>query len=237
MQWTAVNSVKGRNTMKWSVKEVARVVLVVAVLSGGTLCGVSNVWAQEKGASSAPKNVSKSGIPYRPDGDEAGPPELVNAIRARRPGGKLWNLDRMLLNSPAFAQGWNTMFGAIRGKLSLPPKLRELAIMSVAVLNRADYEWAQHEGEFLAAGGTRQQMEALRNPTTALTDTIRFDEPERASLALTYEMTRSIVVSDATMRRVRTALPNNQQVVELVGTIAGYNMVSRFVVATGVDPE
>ncbi len=39
--------------MKWSIKEVAGVLLVVAVLSGGTLCGVSNVWAQEKGDSLA----------------------------------------------------------------------------------------------------------------------------------------------------------------------------------------
>jgi alkylhydroperoxidase family enzyme len=221
------------------MKKAVRVLLVIA-----GIWVASQVFAQtgaftpvhQEATASAPKDVSKSGIPYRPNGDEAGPPELVNAIRARRPGGKLWNLDRMLLHSPAFAQGWNTMFGAIRGKLSLDPRLRELAIMSVAVLNKADYEWAQHEGEFLAAGGTRPQMEALRNPTTALTDTTRFGEPERATLALTYEMTRSIVVSDATMRRVRTALPN-QQVVELVGTIAGYNMVSRFLVATGVDPE
>jgi len=41
---------------------------------------------------------------------------------------------------------------------------------------------------------------------------------------------------DATLKRVRALLPD-QQVVELIGTIAGYNMVSRFLVATGVDAE
>jgi hypothetical protein len=44
------------------------------------------------------------------------------------------------------------------------------------------------------------------------------------------------VEADATMRRVRAALPD-QQVVEWVGTIAGYNMGSRFLVATRIDPE
>ena len=34
--------------MKWSIKEVARVLLVVAVLSGGILSGASGVWAKEK---------------------------------------------------------------------------------------------------------------------------------------------------------------------------------------------
>jgi alkylhydroperoxidase family enzyme len=38
------------------------------------------------------------------------------------------------------------------------------------------------------------------------------------------------------MARVRAILPD-QQVVELVGTIAGYNMVSRFLVATGIEVE
>jgi hypothetical protein len=43
-------------------------------------------------------------------------------------------------------------------------------------------------------------------------------------------------VQDATLKRVRALLPD-QQVVELIGAIAGYNMVSRFLVATGVDAE
>jgi alkylhydroperoxidase family enzyme len=183
-----------------------------------------------------PPKVSKSGIPYRPDGDDAGPPDVVGPIRARRPGGKLLNLDRMLLHSPAFAQGWNSMFAAIRGKLAVPPRLRELAIMSIGVINRADYEWFQHEGEFLKAGGSKEQLAALKNPKAALSDAKHFDEAERATLALTWEMTHDIEVKPATMKRIRAVLPD-QQVVELIGTISGYNMVSRFVVATGLEPE
>ncbi len=49
-------------------------------------------------------------------------------------------------------------------------------------------------------------------------------------------MTRGVVVSPATMKRIRAVLPD-QQVVELIGTISGYAMVSRFLVATGVDIE
>jgi alkylhydroperoxidase family enzyme len=180
--------------------------------------------------------VSLSGIPYRSADATAGPPDVVNAIRARRAGGKLLNLDRMLLQSPAFAQGWNAMFGAIRNKLAVPPRLRELAIMSIGVINRAEYEWKQHEPDFLAAGGTKAQLDALRDPAAALADKAHFDEAERATLALAQEMTTQVKVSDATIRRVRAILPDSQ-VVELIGTIAGYNMVSRFVVATGVEME
>jgi alkylhydroperoxidase family enzyme len=187
-------------------------------------------------APSSPKTVTRSGIPYKPDDDQAGPKEIVDAIRARRPGGKLLNLDRVLLHSPSFAKGWNGMFGAIRGQLAVPAKLRELTIMAIGTLNKADYEWAQHEKEFTKAGGTDAQLLALRNVATALKNDKLFDESERATLALTDEMTRSIKVSDATMKRIRKLLPDDQ-VVELIGTIAGYNMASRFLVATGVELE
>ena len=49
-------------------------------------------------------------------------------------------------------------------------------------------------------------------------------------------MTRSIKVSEATMKRIRAVLPVDQ-LIELIGTIAGYNMASRFLVATGVELE
>ncbi len=206
----------------------AAAAVVGSVLVGGPARGDE--------AAKSPKTVSRSGIPYRPDDDRAGPPELVAAIRSRRPGGKLLNLDRMLLHSPNFAKGWNAMFAAIRGQLSLPPKLRELSIMAIGTLNKADYEWAQHEKEFLAAGGTRKQLAALKDVPVAMTDATLFDEPERATLALTVEMTRDVAVSGATMKRIRAVLPD-PQVVELVGTISGYNMVSRFLVATGIELE
>jgi alkylhydroperoxidase family enzyme len=175
------------------------------------------------------------GLPYQHD-DQLGPSEIVDAIRARRSGGALLNLDRMLLHSPAFARAWNGLFGAIRGQLAVPARLRELAILQVAVQNRADYEWAHHEPDFLAAGGTRAQLAALADVPAARANAELFDEAERATIALTDEMTRSIQVSDATMQRIRAALPVDQ-VVELIGTNAAYNMASRFLVATGVAIE
>jgi alkylhydroperoxidase family enzyme len=204
---------------------------VLAILA---LCAVPAIADPPGGA--PPKTVSRSGIPYKPDNDQAGPKELLDAIRSRRPGGKLLNLDRILLHSPAYAKGWNGLFAAIRGQLTLPAKLREITIMAVGALNKADYEWAQHEKEFLGAGGTQDQLAALKNVSTAMKNDKLFTEVERATLALTDEMTRVIKVSDATMKHIRKLLPDDQ-VVELIGTIAGYNMASRFLVATGVELE
>jgi alkylhydroperoxidase family enzyme len=174
-------------------------------------------------------------IPYLP-ADVAEPRDVVDAVRARR-GGKLLELDRMLLHSPPLAQGWNGMLGAVRRDLELPAKLRELAMCLVAVVNRAEYEFVQHAPLFVAAGGTQQQVEALRAPDQAATDRQLFDHVERAAIALTIELTRDVRVSDATFAAARKALPNDRQMVELVGVIAAYNMVSRFLVGLGIEPE
>src|SRR5690606_15711496 len=52
-----------------------------------------------------PGDKSMPRIPYQPE-DLAEPAEVVDAIRRRR-GGKLLELDRMLLHSAPLAAGWN----------------------------------------------------------------------------------------------------------------------------------
>jgi len=171
-------------------------------------------------------------IPYRDENDPGIAP-LVTAIRARRKG-RLLNLDRMLLHSPPYAQGWNALLGAVRRELEIPACLRELAICAVARLNAADYEWQHHAPEFLAAGGSQAQLEALADVTAAARDATRFDERERSALQLALEMTRSVQVEAATLERAREHF-GDRALVELVGTIAAYNMVSRFLEALGID--
>lgn len=173
-------------------------------------------------------------VPYVP-ADLAEPRAIVEAVRARR-GGTLLNLDRMLLHSPEMAMGWNSYLGAIRTQLQLSPKLRELAMCAVAVLNGADYEFRHHAPEFLKAGGTHAQLEALREPQRAASNEAQFDATERAALTVAVEMTLAVKVSDASFDALARALPA-RELVEFVGTVATYNMVSRFLVALGVEPE
>ena len=173
-------------------------------------------------------------VPYVP-ADLAEPADLVGAIRARR-GGHLINLDRMLLNSVPYARGWNAFLGEVRRNLSLSAKLREIAMCGVAVLNGAEYEFFHHAPELIAAGGTQEQVDALRMIDDIAADLSMFSPVERDAILLTIQMTRDIQVSEHLMKRLNDAL-GPTQVVELVGTIAAYNMVSRFLIALGVEPE
>ena len=183
-------------------------------------------------------------IPYQP-ADLAEPAAIVDAIRQRR-GGALLNLDRMLLQSPPLAKGWNAFLGEVRTGLTLSPKLRELAMCVVAVINGADYEFMHHAPEFIRAGGNADQVAALKEDDLEHMDDADangagrerlFDAAELATIALTFEMTAHVQVSDETFAAIRQALPEERHVVELVGVIAAYNMVSRFLVALGVEPE
>jgi alkylhydroperoxidase family enzyme len=119
----------------------------------------------------------------------------------------------------------------------LSPKLRELAICAVGVLNGAEYEMEQHAPEWLRAGGTAAQVESLRTLNSGDVPSGLFDATEAAVVRLTFEMTRHVKVTEATFASLRSLLGDERQVVELVGTVATYNMVSRFLVALEVDPE
>ena len=101
-------------------------------------------------------------IPLLPQ-NTSEPAELVSAILKRRGGGGLLKLDRMLLHSVPLCEGWNTFFGKVgggfvqtnqncssqqrsqvRGGLSIAPRLKELIMCVVAVLNGAHYEYEHH---------------------------------------------------------------------------------------------
>lgn len=173
-------------------------------------------------------------VPFQPL-DLAEPVALVSAIRERR-GGELLNLDRMLLHSVPLATGWNAFLKQVREHMSLEPQLRELAMCGVAVLNEAEYEFTQHAPVYLKAGGTQAQLDALRLLGTERFDASAFTAAQADAALLTLQMTRQIRVEDALMRRLQAAL-GNQALVELVATVAAYNMVSRFLVALQVTPE
>ncbi len=173
-------------------------------------------------------------IPYKPM-NSAGPAEVVMPILERR-GGTLLNVDRMLLHSVPFTQGWGALLGKVRSELSLPSKLRELAICAVSCLCGAEYEMHHHGPALLKAGGTPAQFNALRDLKNAIAHDYLFTALERAVLTLAFDMTRQGRVPAPLLAELNTAL-GETQLVELVGVIASYNMVARFIVALGVEVE
>ena len=64
--------------------------------------------------------------------------ELIGKLRAGRRG-KLINIYRLLLNSPALAESWFNHSNAVRWKTTLDGRLRELVIIRLGHLTGAQY--------------------------------------------------------------------------------------------------
>lgn len=185
-------------------------------------------------------------LPYAPntpptDGaDAADTAEIYARIAARRNPRPLIPLDLSLLHSPPVADGWNSFLGAIRTRTVVDLGLLELAVCRVAVLNGAVYEWNAHAPLALKGGITPKELQACRTlPCTAEGNLAELESSvltlrQRAVLRYTDQMTRTIKVEDAVFGQLQTAGFNDREIVELTTGIAGYNCVSRFLVALDV---
>lgn len=152
-------------------------------------------------------------------------------IASRRHPRPLIPLDLTLLHSPPIADGWNHLLGAIRSSTILSPALLELAICRIAVLNHAVYEWNAHAPLALKAGLDARWLSIALGEGQGEVE--GEGEKERAVLRYTEEMTRDVKVGEETFGRLR-ALFSEREIVELTVGVAGYNMVSRVLVALDV---
>jgi len=169
-------------------------------------------------------------VPYIEEQDHPELAPLVARIKAER--GKVLDLYKVLLHSPAVMEGWLGLFTAIRQKTKLAGRYRELAILRVAVLNGADYEYQAHLPFARKEGTSAEQIAALK----AWQVSPLFDAAERAVLAYTDAMTKQIQVPDELFAEVQKHF-DAQDLVELTATIAGYNLVSRFLEAMQVQHQ
>lgn len=139
--------------------------------------------------------------------------------------------------------------GAIRTQSSFPLHLAELAICYIAVLNGAVYEWTAHSKIYLAAdGGRREVLKALLELKGRSVDGNSsssssggddgglgavLSEDEKDVLRFTEQSTKHVNVDEELVERLKGKF-THQQVMELMITVAGYNMVSRFLVGLDV---
>jgi alkylhydroperoxidase family enzyme len=158
------------------------------------------------------------------------PAALLAGIQARRPGGELIGIDRVLLRSFPLAEGWNELLRRVRADFSLELQYLELIMLRVSMLNGANFQWNVHYPVYLKAGGTDAKAEALRQ-AEAYGD---FSDLEKALIALTDQSTRGVQVEARVIETLK-ALLGETGTVEAVATVAAYNMVSRFLVALAIE--
>ena len=162
-------------------------------------------------------------------------PELADLVEKLCAGrrGRLLNIYRTLLNSPALAESWFNHSNAVRWKTTLDGRLREIVIIRIGYLARCGYVLRQHVPALaLADGLTREECDALADWQGSKFFTAR----ERAALTYADTMTREIAVPDDVFSEVRRHF-DDRALVELTVLIASYNMNARVLQALAVDLE
>jgi 4-carboxymuconolactone decarboxylase len=167
--------------------------------------------------------------------EESDHPELgesIAKIKGAR-GGRLINIYRLMLHSPALANAWFDLNQAVRYGTEIDGQSRELAVIRVAILNDVPYVQRAHGPAYaLKEALTPEQVAALRNwqPSEL------FSAQQRALLAYTDAMTCEIDVPNTVFADLRNHF-TERQIVELTMLIGAYNMLTRFLKALQVDPE
>ena len=165
-----------------------------------------------------------------PDVSSAEAQQTVELIKRER-GGRFPHLFHLQMYNPAVVESWLGLGTAVRFKSELDSPTRELAICLVARITGAEYEWLAHRRIAIGEGFSEAALDGILDWRKG-----EFSEKHRAVLAFAEESTRSVEISDATFDGVRPFL-NPRQIVELMTTVAYYNMVSRFLVGLRVDLE
>jgi alkylhydroperoxidase family enzyme len=131
---------------------------------------------------------------------------------------------RILAHAQSSFRPYLRFAAAILAHQTLDPRLRELAILRVAKLADARYEWVQHVPVAMDAGVTKEQIEALESnaPTTSEC----FTDIDSAVLEFTTATVASPHVGDATFARLRSHL-SEREIVELLLAIGSYLMLAR----------
>jgi alkylhydroperoxidase family enzyme len=122
---------------------------------------------------------------------------------------------------------------SILGEQELESRLRELAILRVAKLRAARYEWDQHVAIATVAGVRDEQIESIAKGEIGAAC---FEPRERLALDAATELVRDSMVADSTLARLSQEFPP-RQIVELLLACGVYAALAKQMTALGLDPE
>jgi alkylhydroperoxidase family enzyme len=165
-------------------------------------------------------------VPYV---EPATAPESVREILERLP--VRLNVFRMMAHAETNFRPLLALGTSILAQQQLSAKLRELAILRVARLSPAEYEWVQHVQIALAAGASQEQVDALQRGDL---EARCFDAVERVVLRFVTEVVRDVRASEATFTELAGRL-SPREIVELVLAIGYYMLIARLLETMAVD--
>jgi alkylhydroperoxidase family enzyme len=137
-----------------------------------------------------------------------------------------------LANIPPVLDPLLTFTREMREGAAIETRLRELAIVTVALATGATYEFSHHSNSALRAGLRRDQLEQLADAETS----DAFDEGERAIVRYAREVTLSLRASDETWSALLSHF-SMREAMDIVMAVAWYNAVARMLLPMEIELE
>jgi len=168
----------------------------------------------------------------KPRLDPLEPEEIDSEIRSRFGDGKILNIFRTLAHHPKLMTRWLVFGNHVLAKNSLSARDRELVILRVGWLCKAEYEWAQHAEIALKSDISKDEIKRV----TQGPDAAGWGERDIALLRAADELVGDAFIGDETWKML-TSFYDKKQLMDLVFTIGQYNLVSMALNTLGVQLE
>jgi alkylhydroperoxidase family enzyme len=162
-----------------------------------------------------------------PDDDEL-VPEIRELLSALPP----LNLFRMLANAPASMKAFLEMGGSILTRSKFDPRKREIAILRIAHVTRAPYEWHHHVVLGKSVGVTDDEIEKIATDGPV----ISLDEEGNLLCRVADEISLDVRLSDGALSQILERY-ETRGATELILCCCWFNLVSRFLESTRVEIE
>jgi 4-carboxymuconolactone decarboxylase len=141
------------------------------------------------------------------------------------------NVFRMVAALPQSFRPFLQLGGSLLGDEAIDARIREIAILRVAHVTKASYEWAQHVQLGRAVGVTEAEIEAIKSDDAGALG------PEQAlACRVATEISRDVRLSDEALELLIDRY-GTRGACSLILCASYYNMVSRFLASTRVPIE
>jgi len=145
-------------------------------------------------------------------------------------GGRVLNIFKTLAHHPKLMKRWLVFGNHVLGKSTLSPREREIAILRIGWLCRAEYEWGQHVAISRGIGMSEADIQRVAEGP----DAPGWDPFEATLLRAVDELHDDAIITDATWKAL-AARYDTQQLMDLVFTVGQYNLVSMALNTFGVQ--
>lgn len=165
-------------------------------------------------------------IPYV---DPTTAPEPVREVLTQLPADL--NIFKVMAHAETNFRPLITLGASILTEQKLDHRLRELAILRVARLSGAQYEWVQHVPIAEAVGASSDEIAALEKGDI---EAECFDDLAKDVLRFTTEVVQDVGASNECFDNLAGKL-SHREIVELILAIGFYMMVARLMETTEID--